>query len=237
MALRVPGCRSLETAALWTGKNFIVDGVLLAEGGIAALLGLLGLRFVPMALLALGWKFGEYVVKACAPLSLISAQAALRPALGDFAVLMGGWALGRVVRRMLRRRRPLGTDSLLELGPMDSGVDDAGEPPPPPRPTGRRPARTPGRVPSASMSSERSWTTPGSIVLELDDREAEALRAALDSRLSDLRRVADRPGPGGVRDEIWQTIATLESLLAHLPAAHLYERATGGWSPSGHRLG
>src|SRR3954466_4354248 len=124
MALRVPGCRSVETAALWTSKNLIVDGVLLAEGGIAALLGLLGLRFVPMVLLAVGWKIGEFVVKACAPVSLVPVQAALRPALGDFAVLMGGWLLGRVVRRVLRRRKPLGTDSMLELGPMDSGLDE-----------------------------------------------------------------------------------------------------------------
>jgi hypothetical protein len=235
MALRVPGCRSVETAALWTSKNLIVDGVLLAEGGVAALLGLLGLRFVPMALLALGWKIGEFVVKACAPLSLVPVQSALRPAAGDFAVLMGGWVLGRLVRVLMRRRRALGTESSFELG---ASMDDVAalSVDAPPHPGGRRPPAVPGRVPSSNLSAERSWTTPGAIVLELDDREAEALRAALDSRLTDLRRVADRPSPGGVRDEIWQTIATLESLLAHLPAAHLYERATSGWSPSGHRL-
>jgi hypothetical protein len=231
MAFRIPGCRPLETASLFANEKVLVDGVLLAEGGAAALLGLLGLRFVPMALLTVGWKIGEYAVKACGPLSLFggTAPAGMRPALGDVAVLLGAWLVGRIARWVMRRRREAAL-------PTTSSLDITVEPPTPPRPTRHhpRPARPPSA--SSSLSVERSWTTPGSIVLELDEREAEALRAAIDGRLSDLRRVADRPAAGGVRDEIWQTIATLESLLAHLPASHLYDKS-GGWSPSGHRAG
>jgi hypothetical protein len=229
MAWRVPGCRPLETASLFTSKNLIVDGVLLAEGGVALFLGLCGMRFVPMVLLTVAWKVGEYLVKACAPLSLVAVQSSLRPALGDLAVVAGAWIAGRLVRHVVRRRREaaeLGVSSL-DLRPAD--------PEPGPWRRGYVPLEQPGQVPAALAQAERSWTTPGAIVLELDDREAEALRAALDSRLADLRRVADRPSPGSVRDEIWQTIATLESLLAHLPAGHLYERGPA-WSQSGHRL-
>jgi hypothetical protein len=230
MPFRVPMCRPLETAGFWTSRNLIVDGVLLAEGGAGALLGLCGLRFVPMALLAVGWKVGEYLVKACAPLSVVPAGAALRPAFADLAVVMGAWVLGRLARWAVQRRR---RESLAHIEPGLS-VDE-------PSPWQSR--QWPGAEPRQVVGPERSWTTPGAIVLELEDNEADALRAAIDSRLEDLRRVADRPSPGGVRDEIWQTVATLEAILARLPAAHLYgssdsrERAAGSsWSRSGHRL-
>jgi hypothetical protein len=233
MAMTIPGCRSVETASFWTRSNLVVDGFLLAQGGAAALLGLVGLRFVPMCLLAIGWKVGEYLVKACAPLSLVPSQTSLRPALLDLAVLMGGWLLGRLVRFLVRRRRTGLADSSLDLGAEVDFAPAARRRPRDPPPL-REP---PGQIPAdlVSASAERSWTTPGAIVLELDEREAEALRAALDSRLTDLRRIADKPSPGNVRDEIWQTIATLESLLAHLPAGHLYDRGPA-WSQSGHRL-
>jgi hypothetical protein len=200
----------------------VVDGVLLAEGGIGAVLGLVGLRFVPMVLLALGWKIGEYLVKACAPLSLAPTQAALRPALADLAVLMGSWLLGRLVRWMVRRRQRAGRVELdpglsVDLPPVAAWQSNP----------------WPGDEAEPAPPAERSWTTPGAIVLELEDREADTLRGAIDSRLEDLRRVADRPSPQGVRDEIWQTIASLESMLARLPAAHLYKRQA---SSSGHRL-
>ncbi len=227
MAFRIPGCRAIETASLWTTRGVVVDGVFLAEGGVAALLGLCGLRLVPMVILSAGWKIGEYVVKACAPLSLGAAQAALRPALGDLAVLLGGWMVGRIVRALTRRRER----SRLTLEPGEISLVAEIDP----RARSYAFRESPGQVPSSMFSGERSWTTPGALVLELEDREAEALRAAIDSRLEDLRRVADRPAPGATRDELWQTIATLESVLARLPAGHLYDRAAA-WSQSGHRL-
>jgi hypothetical protein len=135
----------------------------------------------------------------------------------------GGWLLGRLVRALVQRRRRAALEP-------DPGLSvDAG---PSPWQSGQRSGAQPREVAEA----ERSWTTPGAIVLELEDREADALRAAIDGRLEDLRRVADKPSPHGVRDEIWQTIATLESMLARLPAAHLYERRVPTWSQSGHRL-
>jgi len=105
MPLRIASCRALDTATLWTSRNVVVDPVLLAEGGAGALLGLCGLRIVPMALLALTWKVGEYLFKACAPLTLVPAQPTLRPALADLAVVMGAWLVGRLVRWIARRRK------------------------------------------------------------------------------------------------------------------------------------
>jgi hypothetical protein len=223
MTLRIPSCRALDTATLWTSKNVIVDPVLLAEGGAGALLGLCGLRIVPMALLALAAKVGEYLFKACAPLTLAPTQATLRPALADLAVVMGAWILGRLVRWIARRRKQ--RPAFVEPG-LSVDLEPAG-----------RPARQALAPDERAASGERSWTSPGAIVLELEDRETQALCGAIDSRLEDLRRVADRPAPHGVRDDIWQTIATLEAVLARLPAAHLYDRRTvSSGSRSGRQL-
>src|SRR3954454_14786416 len=108
MAFRIPGCRAVETASFWSARGVVVDGVFLAEGGVAALLGLCGLRLVPMLILSAGWKIGEYVVKACAPLSLGAAQSTLRPALGARAVLLGGWVVRRIIRPLAPPRGPSG---------------------------------------------------------------------------------------------------------------------------------
>jgi hypothetical protein len=220
MPLRIPSCRPVDAAALWASRTAILDPVLLAEGGAGVLLGLCGLRIVPMALLVLAGKVGEYLFKACAPLSVAPTQGVLRPALADLAVVMGGWLLGRVARWVSRRRkrRPAALEPGLSVDLDPPGWQAKLAPDPDAR----------------EISGDRSWTTPGAVVLELEDRETAALCAAIDSRLEDLRRVADRPAPHGVRDEIWQTIATLEAVLARLPAGHLYDRrAVSSGSRSG----
>jgi hypothetical protein len=234
MQVRLPFCRVPEplAASLEAGRH-IVDAISLAQATGGVLLGLLGLRFLPMLLLAAGWEVAEYLVKACAPLSFVaSIQGALRPALGDVGMMMGGWLLGRVVRwARLRRQSRLGLDQdLLDAEPALSGEQALV----PVRRRRRDDAPAPAffRAPASAQSAdffaaaddefvevttERSGVEPAGLHLELSDDEAEALRSALTARLAEMQREAERSVRQGFRYDLWETTGVLESLLARLP--------------------
>jgi hypothetical protein len=94
-------------ASLWaTVSQVRIDEVAYAQGAAGALLGLLGLRFVPMLFLVVGWEAAEYTLLTWGPPVVVDAiRGVLRPALSDVAATFAPWIVGRLVHGFIQRRR------------------------------------------------------------------------------------------------------------------------------------
>jgi hypothetical protein len=104
-------CRGVAqpTAAPGTINHALFDRFALVHMAGGLVLGMLGLRFVPLLILAVGWEVAEHVLKDCIPHAFVHpSQDTLRNAAGDVFVTLVGWVVGRAARttaRLLRNHR------------------------------------------------------------------------------------------------------------------------------------
>jgi hypothetical protein len=99
--MRLPLCRAAgqPTAAPGTVNNGLIDTFTLVHAAGGFFFGALGLGFLPMLLLAVGWEVAEHLLKDCIPNSFVHpTQDTIRNAASDVVVALVGWALGRVSR-------------------------------------------------------------------------------------------------------------------------------------------
>jgi hypothetical protein len=178
--------------SLWGTRAVVLDGVGIGHATAGVVLGLLGVRAVPMALVVVGWEALEYGLTACAPVSFLQPLSTyLRPSGGALFLLVAGWLAGRLGHWLVRRQREADIYAMDELPSNSSAIWP------------RRPEPV-----ADAVYEDQFWG--GSAQLHLDDHETDELRAALSYRLAELRRAGD--------SEQWERIGVLESLLARLPA-------------------
>jgi hypothetical protein len=189
------GAAPLES--LWQSRPVVLDGVGLGHATAGVLLGLTGLRVVPMVMLAVSWQLIEYAVRSCGPASFLGGLAeVMRPWGGYLLLMMIGWSVGRLGHWLVRRRREAALFGEDELPSNSSAI---------------WPRRPEPVDESAYFDDELTRNFfAGSAQLELDDRETDELRAALSHRLAQLR--------SSQAPDAWEHIGTLETLLARLPA-------------------
>jgi hypothetical protein len=183
--------------SLWQSRPVVLDGVGIGHAMVGVVLGLTGLRVVPMVMLAVGWQLVEYGARSCAPAGFLGPLAELmRPWGGYLLLMMIGWSVGRLGHWLVRRRREaalLGGDDL----PSNSSA--------------MWPRRPEPVDDSAYFDDELTRNFfAGSAQLELDDRETDELRAAVSHRLAQLR--------SSQSPDAWEHIGVLENVLARLPA-------------------
>jgi hypothetical protein len=226
MATRAPLCSGDLVSSVSAMRHVTLDGVSIAQAVAGVVFGIFGLRLVPMLVLVVAWQAGAYFV-ACGSI-LPSLQDVLRPSFGDAAFLVGGWALGRLVRAIDRRR-----SERRIIAEGEAAVDAAwrrdranahreaavfeslATPDYPSAPNYEAASNYPADYAEVPTPPESTIVDPATM-LELDDHEASALRSALNARLAELRRNTD--DRRNVSGDSWSAIGTLESLLARLPA-------------------
>ena len=94
-------------SALWSTVSQIrFDAVAWAGTGAGALLGLMGIRFLPMLFLVLAWEAGAYALMTWGPPAILEyTRGLVRPALSDAGFIFAGWIAGRLVHALIKRRR------------------------------------------------------------------------------------------------------------------------------------
>jgi hypothetical protein len=198
-------CRgAAPLSSLWAARPVELDGIGMGHAAAGLLLGLVGLRVVPMVMLGLAWEGLQYVARWCAPASLLGPLADyLRPWGGYFFLMMLGWSVGRLVHWALRRRREA---ALLAEDPLPTDSSALW----PRRPEAVADSAYDSGYGASDLDDELTRNFFGGAAhLDLDDHEADELRAALAHRLAQLRNVQ---GP-----DVWDHIGVLENLLARLP--------------------
>jgi len=94
-------CHSVEQPTAGPGdiNHAFVDVFSLVHLAGGLVMGALGLRFLPMLVLAVGWEVVEHILKDCIPRVFVHpSQDTLLNASGDVLVSLLGWLLGRGLR-------------------------------------------------------------------------------------------------------------------------------------------
>jgi hypothetical protein len=102
-------CRSVvqPVAAPGAVNHGAYDLFSLVHVAMGLFFGALGMRFLPMLLLAVGWEVAEHVLKDCIPNVFVHpTQDTVITSTGDVLFALAGWALSRAATVAWRTRRP-----------------------------------------------------------------------------------------------------------------------------------
>lgn len=197
------------TRSSLAGSAGLLDGRVLAQAAVGALLGLGGLGVVSMAILVLCWELSQYcLLRFTGDEFLAPFRSWLHPSMADALVIGAAWAVGRIIHALVRRHREARLVARAQAEADAAWQEELL--------ASRKYARTPD--PFVESEPHLRPIAPGATQLELDEEEAVILRAAVDQRLAELRRESQRLDQRGFPAELWERIGVLESLLARLPS-------------------